>query len=81
MRFELCADDVSTIQYQYSDFHLSWLKLPSYLRQKGYFIGDRDALAKVDHVIYDRFEMNDIQYMACVLIKRHNKEVGILGLT
>lgn len=81
MRFELCIDDAESIQYQYNDFHLSWLRLPFYLRKHEYFIGNLEELSHVDHIIYDRFVMNGVKYMACVLIKYKNIEAGVLGLT
>lgn len=81
MRFELCLSNVKSIQEQYDDFHLSWLKLPSYLRTHEYFIGDLEELAEIDHIVHDKYIMNGIKYSACMVIRSEGYEVGILGLT
>lgn len=81
MRFELTLDSVKSIQNQYDDFHLSWLKLPMYLREHQYFIGTTEELGDVDHIIHDRFLENNIAYSACILIRHNNVESGVLGIT
>lgn len=81
MRFELCLSNVKSIQEQYNDFHLSWLRLPMYLRSNEYFIGDLEDIAKIDHIVYDKFVMNNIKYSACMIIRSNGYDIGILGLT
>jgi hypothetical protein len=46
------------------------------------FIGDSTALESLDHVLYDRFRKNGIEYLACILLKDDiGTPTGILGFT
>lgn len=82
MRFELCEEGIHSIKEQYDNFHLSWLTLPDYLKAHTTFIGDSTALESLDHVLYDRFRKNNIEYLACILLKDNiGTPTGILGFT
>lgn len=82
MRFELPLDNVESIKEQYDHFHLSWLNLPDYLKTHNIFIGDLDTLKEIDNTLFDRFNKNKIQYLACILLKDElNTPTGILGFT
>lgn len=82
MRFELCGEGIHPIKEQYDNFHLSWLMLPDYLKTHTTFIGNLATLEPLDHVLYDRFRKNGIEYLACILLKDDiGTPTGILGFT
>ena len=46
------------------------------------FIGNLATLEPLDHVLYDRFRKNGIEYLACILLKDDiETPTGILGFT
>lgn len=74
------ADRVWVIQYHngISD----WLNLPDYLKTHNQFIGNLTTLEQIDHVMYDRFGKNNVEYLACILLKDDTgTPIGILGFT
>lgn len=76
MRFELCDKQTKSIKYQYTDFHLSWLNLPDYLRIHDSFIG---KLEEVDPVLSKR---NSTKYIICKLIRDYNNiSISIFGIS
>lgn len=82
MRFELCADGVSSIKHQYNDFNLTWLDLPYYLKEHEYFMGTIDELYAIDKLLSTQLKKNDVQFLACTIIKDSlNKPLGIFGVT
>ena len=82
MRFELCGENAHSIKEQYDNFHLSWLNLPDYLKTHNQFIGNLTTLEQIDHVMYDRFGKNNVEYLACTLLKDDTgTPTGILGFT
>lgn len=82
MRFELCNDDVESIKNQYDDFNLTWINLPYYLKENEVFIGDMVKLDSIDSTLYTQLKKNDVQYLACTIIKDSSGyPIGILGVT
>lgn len=82
MRFELCNDDVESIKNQYNDFNLTWINLPYYLKENEVFIGDIVKLDSIDSTLYTQLKKNDVQYLACTIIKDSSGyPIGILGVT
>lgn len=82
MRFELCNDDVESIKDQYNDFNLTWINLPYYLKENEVFIGDMVKLDSIDSTLYTQLKKNDVQYLACTIIKDSSGyPIGILGVT
>ena len=82
MRFELCNDDVESIKNQYNDFNLTWINLPYYLKENDVFIGDMVKLDSIDSTLYTQLKKNDVQYLACTIIKDSSGyPIGILGVT
>lgn len=82
MRFELCNDDVESIKNQYNDFNLTWINLPYYLKENEVFIGDMVKLDSIDSTLYIQLKKNDVQYLACTIIKDSSGyPIGILGVT
>lgn len=82
MRFELCNDDVESIKNQYNDFNLTWINLPYYLKKNEVFIGDMVKLDSIDSTLYTQLKKNDVQYLACTIIKDNSGyPIGILGVT
>lgn len=82
MRFELCNDDVESIKNQYNDFNLTWINLPYYLKENEVFIGDMVKLDSIDSTLYTQLKKNDVQYLACIIIKDSSGyPIGILGVT
>lgn len=82
MRFELCNDEVESIKNQYDDFNLTWINLPYYLKENEVFIGDIVKLDSIDSTLYTQLKKNDVQYLACTIIKDSNGyPIGILGVT
>lgn len=82
MRFELCSDDVESIKNQYNDFNLTWINLPYYLKENEVFIGDMVKLDSIDSTLYTQLKKNDVQYLACTIIKDSSGyPIGILGVT
>lgn len=82
MRFELCNDDVESIKNQYNDFNLTWIDLPYYLKENEVFIGDMVKLDSIDSTLYTQLKKNDVQYLACTIIKDSSGySIGILGVT
>lgn len=82
MRFELCNDDVESIKNQYNDFNLTWINLPYYLKENEVFIGDMVKLDSIDSTLYTQLKKNDVQYLACTIIKDSSDyPIGILGVT
>lgn len=82
MRFELCNDDVESIKNQYNDFNLTWINLPYYLKENEVFIGDMGKLDSIDSTLYTQLKKNDVQYLACTIIKDSSGyPIGILGVT
>lgn len=82
MRFELCNDDVESIKNQYNDFNLTWINLPYYLKENEVFIGDMVKLDSIDSTLYTQLKKNDVQYLACTIIKDSSGyPIGILGVT
>lgn len=82
MRFELCNDEVESIKNQYNDFNLTWIDLPYYLKTNEVFIGDMVKLDSIDSTLYTQLKKNNIQYLACTIIKDNSGyPIGILGVT
>lgn len=82
MRFELCNDEVESIKNQYNDFNLTWINLPYYLKTNEVFIGDMVKLDSIDSTLYTQLKKNNVQYLACTIIKDNSGyPIGILGLT
>lgn len=82
MRFELCNDDVESIKNQYNDFNLTWINLPYYLKKNEVFIGDIVKLDSIDSTLYAQLKKNDVQYLACTIIKDSSGyPIGVLGVT
>lgn len=82
MRFELCNDEVESIKNQYNDFNLTWINLPYYLKTNEVFIGDMVKLDSIDSTLYTQLEKNNVQYLACTIIKDNSGyPIGILGVT
>lgn len=82
MRFELCNDEVESIKNQYNDFNLTWINLPYYLKENEVFIGDIVKLDSIDSTLYTQLKKNDVQYLACTIIKDSSGyPIGILGVT
>lgn len=82
MRFELCNDEVESIKNQYNDFNLTWINLPYYLKTNEVFIGDMVKLDSIDSTLYTQLKKNNVQYLACTIIKDDSGyPIGILGVT
>lgn len=82
MRFELCNDEVESIKNQYNDFNLTWINLPYYLKTNEVFIGDMVKLDSIDSTLYAQLKKNNVQYLACTIIKDNSGyPIGILGVT
>lgn len=82
MRFELCNDEVESIKNQYNDFNLTWVNLPYYLKKNEVFIGDIVKLDSIDSTLYTQLKKNNVQYLACIIIKDNSGyPIGILGVT
>lgn len=82
MKFELCNDDVESIKNQYNDFNLTWINLPYYLKENEVFIGDMVKLDSIDSTLYTQLKKDDVQYLACTIIKDSSGyPIGILGVT
>lgn len=82
MRFELCNDEVESIKNQYNDFNLTWINLPYYLKTNEVFIGDMVKLDSIDSTLYTQLKKNNVQYLACIIIKDNSGyPIGILGVT
>lgn len=82
MRFELCNDEVESIKNQYNDFNLTWINLPYYLKTNEVFIGDIVKLDSIDPTLYTQLKKNNVQYLACTIIKDNSGyPIGILGVT
>lgn len=82
MRFELCNDEVESIKNQYNDFNLTWINLPYYLKTNEVFIGDIVKLDSIDSTLYTQLKKNNVQYLACTIIKDNSGyPIGILGVT
>lgn len=82
MRFELCNDEVESIKNQYNDFNLTWINLPYYLKTNEVFIGDMVKLDSIDSTLYTQLKKNNVQYLACTIIKDNSGyPIGILGVT
>lgn len=81
MRFELCNDEVESIKNQYNDFNLTWINLPYYLKTNEVFIGDMVKLDSIDSTLYTQLKKNNVQYLACTIIKDNSGyPIGILGV-
>ena len=82
MRFELCNDEVESIKNQYNNFNLTWINLPYYLKTNEVFIGDMVKLDSIDSTLYTQLKKNNVQYLACTIIKDNSGyPIGILGVT
>lgn len=82
MRFELCNDEVESIKNQYNEFNLTWINLPYYLKTNEVFIGDMVKLDSIDSTLYTQLKKNNVQYLACTIIKDNSGyPIGILGVT
>lgn len=82
MRFELCNDEVESIKNQYNDFNLTWINLPYYLKTNEVFIGDIVKLDSIDSTLYTQLKKNNVQYLACTIIKDNSGyPIGIFGVT
>lgn len=82
MRFELCNDEAESIKNQYNDFNLTWINLPYYLKTNEVFIGDMVKLDSIDSTLYTQLKKNNVQYLACTIIKDNSGyPIGILGVT
>lgn len=82
MRFELCNDEVESIKNQYNDFNLTWINLPYYLKTNEVFIGDIVKLDSIDSTLYTQLKKNNVQYLACTIIKDNSGyPIGVLGVT
>lgn len=82
MRFELCNDEVESIKNQYNYFNLTWINLPYYLKTNEVFIGDMVKLDSIDSTLYTQLKKNNVQYLACTIIKDNSGyPIGILGVT
>lgn len=82
MRFEFCNEGVSSIKNQYSNFNLTWINIPYYLKQHEIFIGDLQELAPIDSTLETQLEKNNVKYLACSVIRDSNGyPIGVFGVT
>lgn len=82
MRFELCNNGVKSIRNQYNNFNLTWLNLPYYLKEHEIFIGSLEELDKIDPTLCTQFEKNNVQYLACTVIRDSSGyPIGVFGVT
>lgn len=82
MRFEKCDDGVNSIKDYYTNFSLTWLDLPFYLKEHDYFIGSIDELEIVDKALALQLRKNHVNYIACVLIRSaEGYPAGVFGVT
>jgi hypothetical protein len=81
MRFEEHMPEVEPVKYDHSNIHLSWLKLPNYLKQHSLFIGTVEEFKDVDRTLYDMFKPKGTRYIAAAnLIDSYGHSVGIFGV-
>ncbi|MEG2196444.1 MAG: hypothetical protein RRY26_03230 [Cellulosilyticaceae bacterium] len=82
MRFELCNERVRPVSTQYNGFNLTWLDIPYYLSEQEVFVGTTSELNKIDRTLCAQLEKNDIQYLACTVIRDSmGYPIGIFGVT
>lgn len=81
MRFELCAPNIASIKWHYDNFHLSWLKLPGYLKEHRYYINTINNLQSVDCALHDILTNRKVSYIAVIEIKTDKETLGVLGCT
>ena len=82
MRFEKCNDGVNSIKDYYTNFSLTWLDLPFYLKEHDYFIGSIDELEIVDKALALQMRKNHVNYIACILIRSaEGYPAGVFGVT
>lgn len=82
MRFELCNKGVKSIKNHYDGFNLTWLDLPFYLKENEMFIGNLEELNKIDHTLCTQLEKNNVQYLACIIIRDSGGyPIGVFGVT
>ena len=82
IQYHICNDEVESIKNQYNDFNLTWINLPYYLKTNEVFIGDMVKLDSIDSTLYTQLKKNNVQYLACTIIKDNSGyPIGILGVT
>lgn len=82
MRFEKCNEGVPYIRDQYDNFNLTWITLTNYVQDHEYFVGSIEDLKEIDNVLYLKLKSNNINYIACILIRDTvNYPIGIFGVS
>lgn len=81
MRFEEHTSEVKALKYDHSGVHLSWLRLPNYLRSNTLFIGDIEQFRSIDATLYDSFSKAGTKYIAVInLTDSAGDAIGIFGI-
>ena len=81
MRFEEHTSEVKALKYDHSGIHLSWLRLPNYLRSNTIFIGDIEQFRSIDATLYDSFSKAGTKYIAVInLTDDAGDAIGIFGI-
>lgn len=82
LRFECCNDGIRSIVSQYDNFPLTWLELPYHLQDHELFIGTTEDLKKIDPFLAMRFEENNTQFCACIILRsKEGYPSGVLGVS
>lgn len=82
MRFEEHLPGIVPLKYEHSNIHLSWLRLPNYLRSNTLFIGSIEDFKNIDHTLYDSFIKCGTKYIAFInLTDTSGNPVGVFGVS
>lgn len=81
MRFEEHTPATRALKYDHSNIHLSWLRIPTYLRRNTIFIGTLEQLKDIDNTLYKSFNDVNTKYIAAInLTDKDGNAVGIFGV-
>lgn len=82
MTYEEVNDDkqIRHISDDFDNVMISHYKLPFYLVEHNVFMGSAEELGKIDRRFEENFTSMGGKYIAIMVLRGHNKEIGFLGV-
>ena len=68
------------VSEQFVNLNISYFKIPYYLVENTYFIGDVAAMRKVDNRFANRLDETGCKYVGLMIIKSQGINIGMLGV-
>lgn len=81
MTYEEMCDSCTSVSDEFSKLNVGNYELFDYMYCRYFFYGTIEQLKEIDKKIASKFESNNIKYVALIIIKSNQIEIGFIGIT